>query len=478
MRSNEAPVSGGGSSAATSTALALALGGGYAAVLALVNAFAPEPYMDEVFHIPQTQQYCNGDFVTWDSKITTLPGLYLVATLYAHAAALFGTAFCSAAVLRSVNVLFAVGSALLLVKLRALTVRGDGHCLAHALMVVAFPVHFFFTFLFYTDAGASFFVLLMYFFAERVNLLLYPSARGSFILSALTNIIWVAFVAGTVVVKCVELSHGSFIYGTTKQDARLGNTRVVRNSAQRVLINFVLVVATNLGTLLQLVWPFVIVAVGFAVFLFTNGGIVVGDKSNHEASVHGAQLLYFVVVAATGFGVSLFTPSNIRRFADSVQRSAKEPKQAAFMACTVALVLVTIAFFSPVHKFMLADNRHYTFYVWRKFFRKHALAKFLPTSLYLFFGWRCCSELRRNRTPLWMLVYGIAVALVLVPTPLVEPRYYLLPFILFHLNTGKQPPLQLWTTTFAYAVVNAITIFVFLTKPYTWVDGTVARFMW
>lgn len=42
---------------------------------------------------------------------------------------------------------------------------------------------------------------------------------------------------------------------------------------------------------------------------------------------------------------------------------------------------------------MLADNRHYTFYVWRKFFLKHKLAKFLPTPAYLFFGWRCWNDL-------------------------------------------------------------------------------------
>lgn len=161
-----------------------------------------------------------------------------------------------------------------------------------------------------------------------------------------------------------------------------------------MFINFVVVIVTNVGSLLQLVWPFVIVALGFAVFLVKNGGIVVGDKSNHEAGLHVAQLLYFIVVLASGFGVSLATPSNIKRFADSVRRNAKDPKGIAFMASTAVLVLATIAFFSPVHKFMLADNRHYTFYIWRKFFLKHALAKFLPMPLYLFFGWRCWTELR------------------------------------------------------------------------------------
>lgn len=30
---------------------------------------------DELFHIPQTQAYCNYEFSKWDSKITTPPGL-------------------------------------------------------------------------------------------------------------------------------------------------------------------------------------------------------------------------------------------------------------------------------------------------------------------------------------------------------------------------------------------------------------------
>uniref|UniRef100_K3W7E6 Dol-P-Glc:Glc(2)Man(9)GlcNAc(2)-PP-Dol alpha-1,2-glucosyltransferase n=1 Tax=Globisporangium ultimum (strain ATCC 200006 / CBS 805.95 / DAOM BR144) TaxID=431595 RepID=K3W7E6_GLOUD len=381
----------------------LALGVVYTVALVLVNRDAPEAYMDEIFHIPQTQKYCAGRFEEWDPKITTFPGLYVFSTLYAHGvAAVSDAAFCSTPVLRSINVLFAVGNAFLFMKLRTRIVPSDSHPITHALMLATFPIHFFFTFLFYTDSGAIFFVLLMYYLAERVDLRIYPSARGSYVLSALTNIIWVAFVAGTVVVKCVELSHGSYIYG-----------------ARRVFINFLVVVCTNVVSLLQLVWPFVAIAAAFVVFLVKNGGIVVGDKSNHQAGFHGAQILYFIVVLASGFGISLFTPGNVKRFADSVHRNAKDTKGLLFIVCVVVTMLLVIVFFSPVHPFMLADNRHYTFYIWRKFFLKHPLAKYLPGSLYLFFGWRCWTELRRHRSPLWMLVYAIAVSLVLVPSPLV-----------------------------------------------------------
>lgn len=33
---------------------------------------------DEIFHIPQAQNYCQGDWLSWDPKITTFPGLYIV----------------------------------------------------------------------------------------------------------------------------------------------------------------------------------------------------------------------------------------------------------------------------------------------------------------------------------------------------------------------------------------------------------------
>ena len=41
-------------------------------------ASVPEPYMDEPFHVKQTQEYCAGNWSVWDEKITTFPGLYLL----------------------------------------------------------------------------------------------------------------------------------------------------------------------------------------------------------------------------------------------------------------------------------------------------------------------------------------------------------------------------------------------------------------
>ena len=49
----------------------------------LVSARVQQPYMDELFHIPQSQQYCQRDhFADYDPKLTTPPGLYLVNYVY------------------------------------------------------------------------------------------------------------------------------------------------------------------------------------------------------------------------------------------------------------------------------------------------------------------------------------------------------------------------------------------------------------
>jgi alpha-1,2-glucosyltransferase len=51
--------------------------------LSQVCAIVPEPYLDEVFHIPQAQAYWAGSWKTWNPKITTPPGLYIYSYLFA-----------------------------------------------------------------------------------------------------------------------------------------------------------------------------------------------------------------------------------------------------------------------------------------------------------------------------------------------------------------------------------------------------------
>ena len=42
----------------------------------LVNESVVDPYMDEIFHLPQTQHWCEGRIDHWNDKISTGPALY------------------------------------------------------------------------------------------------------------------------------------------------------------------------------------------------------------------------------------------------------------------------------------------------------------------------------------------------------------------------------------------------------------------
>ena len=205
---------------------------------------------DEIFHVRQTQTYCDGRFARsrfprpprsilrirfndWDEKITTLPGLYIFTIFVLRlGAGLMGqrltsaSALCSLGSLRAVNLLFAMMtvclSFLLLLRLqpRTATVR---HLLLKTLEMTLHPLLFFFFFLFYTDAGSTFFVLLLLHLALSQQ----NSGRdGGHVPAALagavavlfrqTNVVWVLFVLATAVLRWFEqgrLSNGDASLG-------------------------------------------------------------------------------------------------------------------------------------------------------------------------------------------------------------------------------------------------------------------------
>ncbi|CAI9545097.1 unnamed protein product [Staurois parvus] len=168
-----------------------------------------DPYMDEVFHIPQAQQYCQGHFNQWDPMITTLPGLYLTSVgIVKPAAWLFGwskNVVCSSGMLRFINLLFSLGNLymfyLILNKLHTRVSVMKRILFTFTLYV--FPTLYFFTFLYYTDAGSTFFVLFTYLMC------LYGNHKSAALLGLCafcfrqTNIIWIIFCAGHLIAEKV-----------------------------------------------------------------------------------------------------------------------------------------------------------------------------------------------------------------------------------------------------------------------------------
>lgn len=122
------------------------------ATLKELNTQVTEPYMDEPFHIPQVQAYCNGDWSYWDPKITTPPGLYVL-TILLKSLFLFK---CRLPTLRLTPLLTLLLLPLALTRLLCYhkRLRPPPSLFTptlDAVVLSAFPIAWFFGFLYYTD---------------------------------------------------------------------------------------------------------------------------------------------------------------------------------------------------------------------------------------------------------------------------------------------------------------------------------------
>lgn len=98
---------------------------------------------------------------------------------------------------------------------------------------------------------------------------------------------------------------------------------------------------------------------------------------------------------------------------------------------------------------------------------------------------------------LWLLAYATAVALTLVPSPLLEFRYFTIPYYIYrlsasHASTSDTEPKPQVTTgakesllpdaieLVALIIINAAVLYIFLYRPFEWSSepGVKQRFMW
>ncbi|XP_017517903.1 dol-P-Glc:Glc(2)Man(9)GlcNAc(2)-PP-Dol alpha-1,2-glucosyltransferase [Manis javanica] len=442
-----------------------------------------EPYMDEVFHLPQAQRYCEGRFSLsqWDPMITTLPGLYLLSVgVVKPASWIFGWSehvVCSIGMLRFVNLLFSVGNFYLLYLLfRKVQPRHKASSsiqrILSTLTLAVFPTLYFFNFLYYTEAGSMFFTLFAYLMC------LYGNHKTSALLGFCgfmfrqTNIIWAVFCAGNIVAQ--KLTEAWKTELQKKKEERLPSVKGPFSEFRKIL-QFVLAYSTscrNLSALFFLTWPYVLLALAFCAFVVVNGGIVIGDRSSHEACLHFPQLFYFFSFTLFFSFPHLLSPNKIKTFLSLAWK-----RRFQFFVITLVSVLLVWKF-TYTHKYLLADNRHYTFYVWKRVFQRYKIVKYLLVPIYIFAGWSIADSLK-SKSVFWNLMFFICLFTVLVPQKLLEFRYFILPYVIYRLNIPLPPTSRLVCELGCYTIVNFLTFYIFLNKTFQWPDSEdIQRFMW
>lgn len=551
--------------------------------------------MDEELHAPQAKLYCLGDFVTWDSRITTFPGLYLWSAVLARVRVAIDPSSstpCDIASLRQYNAPLAIATVpvvMLLIRYfhgSATSLRVG--CL-QASAIALLPVSFFTSQLFYTDAGALMGALSTLALAFQcvdvapaaqtnpVSHVALAATASAAVLFRQTNAVWVCFAVA------------------------LATLRLLCKPAAGAQTGPFPLLTAGRGAALAL-WPALIPIAAFAAFVVWNGGIVVGHRELHAPAFHFAQVAYLCAVCGTYSAVSVVVhvasaavrlrcagsakPTTLAAvlaghpIADAssdllarlqltfTRGGSGQPGRKAVLVLLVALAWMAasaacallLARYTIVHPFLLADNRHYTFYVWSRLLGPRPLLRLALAPAYVAAGslavlhvagsWRVpegrngarssvsrprtgCSAASAAAAVLWL---GASAA-ALLPSPLVEPRYYALPVAIFLLlirmhggasescvqpglqrvpEAGAPVPLALpqssstsslsdgdgvtrgssplrsrtatsmeisaavfWAAVVvSHAAIIAVTLGVFLWRPFVWVDGTTARFMW
>uniref|UniRef100_H2Z275 Dol-P-Glc:Glc(2)Man(9)GlcNAc(2)-PP-Dol alpha-1,2-glucosyltransferase n=1 Tax=Ciona savignyi TaxID=51511 RepID=H2Z275_CIOSA len=419
----------------------------------------PTPFIDEIFHIPQAQKFCNGHFSEWDPKITTLPGMYFISVLILAPLSWFGgKSLCTVWSLRFINIMFNLVnlliSYLILKRLRRENVKPKWCSLSIGL----FPLLYFYSFLYYTDPGSTTFVLLAYLACIHDHHKTAGLVSAISIVFRQTNVVWVMFMAG---ITSVLLTHNLKSLNPHKFFAKL----------LAAVLRYLLAV-DHLILIASLIWPYLLVLCGFGGFVYINGGIVVGDRSSHQAVLHLAQLFYFSGFALAFASPVLITKDKIARFVEMVRERSHECLLYAALSCYV------LFHYSHEHPYLLADNRHYVFYLWRLFLGRSVI-RYVAVPVYMFAAWSINDSLSKNCTSLWKVVYIICVSCQTAPQKLLEFRYFILPYIVFRINVKPQSKNTVWVELIIAVFVNLITVAVFLNKTFYWEDlKEPQRIMW
>ncbi|GAA5867538.1 hypothetical protein JCM8547_001212 [Rhodosporidiobolus lusitaniae] len=478
-----------------------------------VNRLVDEPYMDEIFHVPQAHQYCQGNWRYWDGALTTPPGLYLLPAFLAHAQRFLNDTLpaflrprwgqvdpCSLPSLRATNLILVLLLPFLYLSLLSIlhpsstpsppsSPRKKPFFLAFThiptipfaaagaewttLVLALNPLVGWWAWLYYTDIFSLVAVLLAWQYSLRKRYLLSALVGVASLWFRQTNLIWLLFIAGQAAVSQLKVAAPSSVHDPLLASCSSPGLIQTPLSLLTALFRHPLALLPVLGAYLP-----VFCAAG--AFVRWNGGIVLGDKQNHVATIHVPQLYYFLAFVGVFFAPSILSPRKVGRALTGLGAS---PRRILTSATMLVALCWTIKRFTIAHPFLLADNRHYTFYLWRRVINVHPLARYALAPGYILAGRLIFDELARahSTTLSTLLLFVGATSAVLVPTSLLEPRYFIIPLVLLRLYLFPSPSHPLATSSSSsryrtrlaleallYVAVQAVCVYLFLEKPFLW----------
>ncbi|XP_076302613.1 dol-P-Glc:Glc(2)Man(9)GlcNAc(2)-PP-Dol alpha-1,2-glucosyltransferase-like [Lasioglossum baleicum] len=426
-----------------------------------LNRVQPYYFIDEVFHIPQTLRYCAGNFTQWDPKITTLPGLYLITTLL-----LSPLNLCNIFYMRCINLLgtflnlYLANSIIKQISITHWKQRwNDWMKFTVAYNIMFFPPLFFWHFLYYTDVVSVNTILLMLLLHLHKQFTMAAIIGVLSVLIRQTNIIWVAFITVEHLLDLLDhkiskvISHEQYSSVTY---LRLLWKKIIEETCHgwKLFIKFITQLCVQM-------FPYIIVCLLFFTFVIWNKGIVIGDKSAHVPTVHIPQLLYF-----STFLFCFLWPYMIIYWKDYLKFISKHW---ILGSCVLILLTLIVHFNTLVHPYVLADNRHYVFYFWNKFMGRYKQFKYLLVPVYSFTLYTMFHGLKHLRF-MTQINFILMISIVLIPQLLLEPRYFIIPYILYRFLIKKPEKWQIIAESITSLIINFLQFYIFVNKVFYWND--------
>ncbi|XBW38843.1 hypothetical protein QEN19_004436 [Hanseniaspora menglaensis] len=425
-------------------------------------------FIDEIFHIKQSKHYLNMNSIikifnpktfkdNYDPKLTTPPGLYFLQyfwnkLLVAPISWLNFTKYKFRAVttLRIINLICGTiimplytYSNLCSMSVICFTIPG----------LVMFPVLSTYYNIYYTEVWSTFWLLTGLMFAVLPHDEQLPEEKETLheILKLKKKYIWYS-------------SFCCFISLLFRQTNIIWTILIMTITVERHAIiefdlndlwynNYLKFILTGLNHFETLVLPFATNFVFFLLFLITNKSIALGDQSNHKFSLHIMQIFYcfsFITFFSfpLWFNQEFIIKYFIKTFGDIIK--------VIVTLLYYLLIAFSIRFFTIEHPFLLSDNRHLSFYIFKKIIFRNFFTKYFVALPFYHFAWYTVNDLlfesllhfpdtlsplkihKSFELPLMLthiskFVYYICLLLTLVPTPLFEPRYYIIPYLVWRI---------------------------------------------
>jgi len=360
----------------------------------LVNQMVPMPIEDEVIHVRQAQRYWKGDYRHWDNRITTPPGLYIASLMLKPLQLL--DILPDVSFLRWSSFMFG----LLITFLNP----------SKGLLIMSLPIVFPYQFLYYTDVPSLFFVLLAEKLFESNHALF--SAVSCFISLAFrqTNVVWTARLTG---LTCMRL----YTQGTLEK--------------RKYIVD---------------IFPFGIVILLFISFVIWNKGIVLGDRANHKPSIVPVQFILLFVLM-TVLCASTFTWKDLT---ETVITFKNISMLSNLNLCASTLLFLQV--YRP-HSYQRTGDRHIACIFISKILLSKLSSFFVPLCVFV----QTMFMKKIIQTLGWYegSIFIICSCLAVVPSRLVEPRYFIVPTALY-LYHAKLTESQIQATFIYHMLINGV----------------------